>query len=841
MTDATQDVDFANQRYYNAEPDTDITIFRPCPKYPSTLAGHLVRVAEHTLAVTDRGLSIEEGRTLRNVNLNGNPRDLRDLVRGGDKAALYSIADDMPAIAMAGLLGASPAGRVVHVDNSAGQSSAFVLFPGTPPAAVNSCASAFVRGSGAVGIGLGNEAEIPVPQTTITDGYKVVTSADQCSFGNKSLVISVAPTSNAYIALPRLEDGGPMLLRASLSTPMINNKSGHNFYRAPDLVNQNIRRGSIGSAVLSCEAAPFLGSHQTFLAIDDGTRSNCISVFRDGDGELVFQSVVSGETAAAINIGSLANGERFSVGVTWNDGAYIVSRDGLPACARHAAANRPLSVARFGRSIDGGYCNGYLKRVAFFDKHLDAMALQKLSSGVDFERPFSKLASPWNVCPKNPVLARQPVTTAASVGIEAGRFASAVFAADAAGSAIEIFGPDEDKGPFINDEKRRRVITIPNFPKDVQVAGGDGYSRDGHLEVVDQSSRLIHSFYKMQFSSDRRRWEAQNYAVTSLDGHGFGTPSKPYSSRAAGCPAFGGVLRAHEYGKSILEHALAIIPSKDDLKSGPVDPATLEDANGASFYRGAIPMGSLLMLPDTFNAEALANTETQCIARTLKKYGGRIVDTTSSPYFLFMAEFGSRWNQSSKPNWYSDLKSIRNELRLVVGQGGWQGQMSVPASLVPLENQNLISMRGTWSRYAGERACGSFDTIKNGFVFADGEGDVTMSIMRYRTYASPAGQEQSQQPWWRWLYGDFWYMNPEAGVTYIIAAYGIGEDISASLAFVNSQYQIIAGTPPLSPGKSAKLTVPSEWANGSANARQFVSRKGKSREAVIRLEMTRAD
>jgi hypothetical protein len=158
-----------------------------------------------------------------------------------------------------------------------------------------------------------------------------------------------------------------------------------------------------------------------------------------------------------------------------------------------------------------------------------------------------------------------------------------------------------------------------------------------------------------------------------------------------------------------------------------------------------------------------------------------------------------------------------------------------------LDNQNLISMRGNWSRYAGGRACGSFDTIKNGFVFADGEGDVTMSIMRYRTYASPAGQEQSQQPWWRWLYGDFWYLNPEAGVTYNITAYGIGEDISASLAFVNPQYQSIAGTPLLSPGKSAKLMVPPEWANGSANARQFVSRKGKSGEAVIRLEMIRAD
>jgi len=267
--------------------------------------------------------------------------------------------------------------------------------------------------------------------------------------------------------------------------------------------------------------------------------------------------------------------------------------------------------------------------------------------------------SPWNLTPVAPVFGKDTVPAAKQKPwIEEAAYASKIFVAEAGDAPVTV------RAKQIANALEGADVLIPRFPADTVPATGS----DGHCEVLDGGD--LHSFFALRKVSGQ--WSCDKYAYSSVSGSGWGTVANPDNSRAAGCSTAGGLLVKSERGMKVVPHALAIGLDKNGIKAGPVWPATLEDYAGG--YSGPFQIGSLLMLPPSFDAGALALEESRTIARTLKLWGGRVVDATQDTMNIY-AEIGSEWNQSYVDGkWLAsfpaDMEAIKAALRPVTSQSG---------------------------------------------------------------------------------------------------------------------------------------------------------------------------
>jgi hypothetical protein len=105
-------------------------------------------------------------------------------------------------------------------------------------------------------------------------------------------------------------------------------------------------------------------------------------------------------------------------------------------------------------------------------------------------------------------------------------------------------------------------------------------------------------------------------------------------TRAYGGSSIGGLIRDWEVqGNNQIRHALALAVCYDQLRVGPVWPATAQDS-GWQHYSGAIPMGSLFAIPRSVNIESLGlNQYGKKLAYAAQRYGALIVDQGCGPAF----------------------------------------------------------------------------------------------------------------------------------------------------------------------------------------------------------------
>ncbi len=299
--------------------------------------------------------------------------------------------------------------------------------------------------------------------------------------------------------------------------------------------------------------------------------------------------------------------------------------------------------------------------------------------------------SPWNLTPVAPVLGKDVVPSAKQKPwIEEAAYASKIFVAKAGDAPVTV------RANQIANALEGADVLIPRFPADTLPATGS----DGHCEIVDGDD--LHSFFGLRKDA-AGQWVCGKYAYSAVSGSGWGTVANPDNSRAAGCSTAGGLLLKSERGMKVVPHALAIGLDKNGIKAGPVWPATLEDYAGG--YSGPFQIGALLMLPATFDAEALALPESRTIARTLKVYGGRVVDATQDTMNIY-AEIGSGWNQSYVNGKYpasfpADMEAIKAALRPVISEAGWNDRDGKAFTPIPPRSTNLLSMRGPWKAYLG--------------------------------------------------------------------------------------------------------------------------------------------
>ncbi|MCU1485101.1 MAG: hypothetical protein JWN67_1847 [Actinomycetia bacterium] len=192
---------------------------------------------------------------------------------------------------------------------------------------------------------------------------------------------------------------------------------------------------------------------------------------------------------------------------------------------------------------------------------------------------------------------------------------------------------------------------------------------DAHLNVVDPSGRWAEESFGTGGSYPD--FTSRYLVRQDLWGPGVGAGG----TRAYGGSALGGLLRSWEVHAGVARHALAVGLAGDQLAPGFVWPATAEDSDAASSYRGNVHMGSLLAIPADVDVARLGlSPEGTLLARALQDYGAYVVDRAGC--VCFYAEPGLDGSPALKAM-RRDAARLRSLLRVVadntpstVGGGG---------------------------------------------------------------------------------------------------------------------------------------------------------------------------
>jgi len=352
----------------------------------------------------------------------------------------------------------------------------------------------------------------------------------------------------------------------------------------------------------------------------------------------------------------------------------------------------------------------------------------------NYNRMFA-VDSPWNTRPIRPKLGtielRKPVFNPDWIpAVGGGAYSLEVFKGTASDKPMTVYNvPDPDSA-------KTRDIVLPHWPAGVAAATGS----DGHADIVDTQTGIVHSFFQLRYTGGK--WTATMYSWSRLDGRGWGDAVHwSQGARASGVPPSGGLIRKHEIndGAELYRHVLAMALPSQSLANGIgqptyVAPATTADSTAYS-NTGAIPLGTRIMLPASFDHASIKNPALRKIANTLKIYGSFVVDRTYDTAFSIYVENGAKF--TLMPNgWDSgvvaDLERIRAALRPVVWGESWVGGDGKPVA--NREKPGVLSMRGAWQLQGGGVGPGGFDTWQQALIFPYTEKK--LSQINYSTGAS---------------------------------------------------------------------------------------------------------
>lgn len=309
-----------------------------------------------------------------------------------------------------------------------------------------------------------------------------------------------------------------------------------------------------------------------------------------------------------------------------------------------------------------------------------------------------------------------------------GKWSTGVFLAGDQDAPVTVQGLPGLPGVWDPDSQvMRDDVVIPRWPANVLPAEGS----DGHADIVDPVSGIVHSFYKLKNIDGV--WRAKQYAWSRLDGRGWGDPAHHYQgARAAAVPTMAGLIRIHEFNDSdtLYRHALAMSLTYNGMSPAPayIFPATNGDATAAKTNSGRIPEGALLMLPPEYDTARIKDAKLRKVAATLKVYGAYVVDRNVGAPFTIYVENGTHMGLH-QPKWNNEiareLDRIRAALRQVVAVGGWLDGQGQPMTMEP--RLNLLSMRGPWKLTRGDGLAGVYETWQQAVVFPPGGHAVVQS------------------------------------------------------------------------------------------------------------------
>ena len=407
-----------------------------------------------------------------------------------------------------------------------------------------------------------------------------------------------------------------------------------------------------------------------------------------------------------------------------------------------------------------------------------------------FEKPFAA-DSLWNSHPKNPVLGdyQIPPTNNPSYYpmVGGGPYSTAAFRASESDPPMQVYG-NNGANPNCPDEGGSCEVIIPHWPASVDGASGS----DGHADIIDENAGIIHSFWQLKKNA-AGAWTATMYSWSPLAGSGWADPAHfSQGARASGVCSIAGIIRVSEAddGEEMFHHALALSLDGTAMKQGFVFPATLEDNDSASAYKGQIPMGSLLMLPPDFDTSKVQSPGLLKVIKTLQVYGARVIDRNTDTPFVIYVENGSKFTVSTKPpgEWDSvvanQLSDIAHALRMVTSSDAYiDGDGK---EFVPNTNLNRMSMRGPWNGSGG-----AFDSWQQALVFSSTDQAITLehtnATWDYRV---------SWAPW-------------TAGASYRLTVVATG-GAKLNMQFKDSMFKTILETGSLGDGESKSFVMPAD-------------------------------
>ncbi|MEO5935239.1 MAG: Atrophin-1 multi-domain protein [Duganella sp.] len=322
-----------------------------------------------------------------------------------------------------------------------------------------------------------------------------------------------------------------------------------------------------------------------------------------------------------------------------------------------------------------------------------------------YQKPFAA-SSPWNSRPISPVLDTYEIPKSSYYpSIERGTWSTGLFLAKTTDTPMTVVGRNGAAGPNNPDTLTNAPVTLPRWPANTLPATG----ADGHADIYDPVTGIIHSFWQLKQNATTGKWEAALYAWSPTKGTGWGDPAHYYhGARATGVPAAAGLIRTHEIadGQPTYKHALAMSLTYNALSAANpyVFPATSSDGDATKTNYGKIPQGALMMLPASYDSSKIGNPDLRKIVETLKTYGAYVVDRNTGTPFAIYAETGAPLNLM--PNGWSnsvaaELDRMRANLRQVVSAQSWVDGNGKAVTMAAPASINTLSMRGPWSRTSG--------------------------------------------------------------------------------------------------------------------------------------------
>lgn len=351
-----------------------------------------------------------------------------------------------------------------------------------------------------------------------------------------------------------------------------------------------------------------------------------------------------------------------------------------------------------------------------------AVATESAAAWGSYDRPFAA-DSLWNSRPLDAVFDSYVIPADPSgyfPTVSSGAYSTGAFLAGPYDPPVKVLG-ETTAGVWDPDAHVQHAsIPIPHWPAGVV----PGASADGHAEIVDPGTGIIHSFSHLRLVNGQ--WYARQYAWTRMAGTGWGDPAHYFQgARATGVSALAGLMRKHEIddGAAVYRHALALsLPHGALAPLSHVFPATSHDSAAplpALQNTGPLPEGARLMLPPGFDAGTISNLALRKVAQTLKLYGAYVVDRNYGTPFQIYVENGAKFSLYNG-GWdnvvAADLVRIRKALRHVVSARSWVDGNGAPTSPKKM-GMNLLSMRGPWQRTSPGTAAGNFDTWAQALVF----------------------------------------------------------------------------------------------------------------------------
>lgn len=214
----------------------------------------------------------------------------------------------------------------------------------------------------------------------------------------------------------------------------------------------------------------------------------------------------------------------------------------------------------------------------------------------------------------------------------------------------------------ITDLDHGNAVTRIRLPPHARPAKGS----DSHMHVIRADKSTVDEHWVMT-RTGATSYTCRRHEAVDLSGTGIGPNN---GTRAYGGSAIGGLIRSWEISIGRIQHPLAIALRQEQMRPGPVWPATTDDHSPG--YTGPIPMGSCFAIPPEVSVSnlGLKSKAAVVVARACQEFGAYVVDSSGSSCFYIEDDpspvTSAFHAELTGPNWSArDLPTLFRALRLV--------------------------------------------------------------------------------------------------------------------------------------------------------------------------------